>query len=108
MEKANEQTEIKAEQQPQQQVQRQGISPDQLFQQFTKSASVVQNSFQLLFEGTQEMNGKLMDAIQTIKYLEKLLADNGISIEQKKPTLPNRQQRRKAEREAKKNDKPAK
>jgi hypothetical protein len=90
--------------------QQQGITDSQLFQQFTKSNQVCTNSFQLLFDTSVNMQ-------KQIDFLTNLLKANGVKIPETRlpqgTTLatvaePNRQQRRKAEREAKKNDKPAK
>jgi hypothetical protein len=89
---------------------RTAITEDQLFQQFTKSNQVCSNSFQLLFDGVKQINAEN-------QFLKALLEKNGIKLPNQplpqgtiipKITEPNRQQRRKAEREAKKNDKPAK
>jgi len=77
-----------------------GISPDQLFQQFTKSNSVVSNSFQLLFEGVKELEKLLGQKNQENTMLKKLLADNKIEIpkpatvEDPAPKSPNRKERR--------------
>ena len=88
---------------------RTAISENQLFQQFTKSNQICTNSFQLIFDSAIQLQ-------QENQFLKKLLNANKIKI----PTQPlpagtliaetavekpNRQQRRKAERDEKKKSK---
>jgi hypothetical protein len=79
----------------------QGITEDQLYQQFTKSNQVCTSSFQLLFESALELQRHNM-------FLQNLLKVNNIEIP--KPTSapspemkkPNRAERRRTEKQNKK------
>ena len=87
--------------------QQQGISPDQLFQQFTKSSSVVSNSFQLLFEGVVSLEKQMIAMSQENKMLKEAMKKAGIEVATVADTTPaqappNRRQRRDAEKQAKK------
>jgi hypothetical protein len=89
---------------------KQAITEDQLFQQFTKSSQVCSNSFQLIFDGAKQMANEN-------QFLKQLLKANNIAIPTRQmpegtivatPEKPNRAQRRQAEKEAKKKDKQSK
>jgi len=89
----------------------QGISPDQLFQQFTKANSVVQNSFQLLFEGANEIQVILGKLSKENELMKQILKEKGIEFDfepevSTSPTIegkpPNRKERRANEKKTKK------
>jgi hypothetical protein len=88
----------------------QGITDNQLFQQFTKSIQVCTNSFQLLFDTTNKIqleNDLMLKLLKAnnIKMPTEPLPEG--TMIQKMPT-PNRAERRRAEKIQKKEAKKAK
>ena len=84
--------------------QQQGITDSQLFQQFTKSSQLCASTFQLLFDTSMQLaseNGTLKKLLKAnnIKIPTQPLPEGTIIAEVKEP---NRQERRKAEKIAKK------